>query len=598
MPDLPLADDNADHAGSSPLASTAVRILVVTTLLCVPFMAIASFAAPAERPIWDNIHWLISALGAALATAWSVRGATGRARVVRAAGAGVLGLWMLATVVWAWMTLTGTTTVPSFTDLFIIGMIFPAGVILVATVRGKLSAAEEAAVYLDGALVVLFVAALIAFVFGPTAIGLATSPDTALMAYPTAAAMAYPTAFIGLGGAGLVSALAIGYAVAPRGGLVFVIGCALIGFAYLGWISPSFTLTDPGEASSLLFTIGTLVAAYGSVTWREERSTNAQYLRIAGTASRIVGPLIGSLLSLLLLAGTPDSIDLIIHLLVFAGVIVLVIRQGLIVRERTKMLETVTELTRSNRRLVGELRRELKERTLDESRSIQAARADAVGFLSASVGHEVNNPLTGVLGYAELVLAELPADHPSRPDIETIRLEALRARQIVSSLRDFASPRAPNIAPTDLIALLARTVAAVRVGEGRGIAIAESYETMEPVPIDGGTIERAVANVLTNACNATPAGGHILVAARREGDEVLIVVTDDGIGLDAEAAQRAFEPFYSAWPATSSTAHAPGLGLSIADGLIGSHGGKIAIGNAPGRGTSVEIRLPAPCPRG
>jgi signal transduction histidine kinase len=590
MPALLLSDEIEDSHGSSRLASTAVRILVVATLLCVPFIAIAIFAAPDQRPMWDNFHWLISALGAALATAWSIRGTTGRARVVRSAGAGVLGLWMLATVAWAWMTAAGTTTVPSITDLFIIGMILPAGVILVATVRGKLSSAEEAAVYLDGALLVLLIAAIVVFVFGPTAVGLPT--------IPIAAAMAYPTAFIGLGGAGLVSAIAVGYTVAPRGGLVFMAGSALIGFAYLGWITPAFTLTDSGEVSSVLFTMGTLLAAYGTVTWREERSTNARYVRFAATATRIIGPFIGSLLFLILLAGPPESVDLIIHVLVFAGAIVLVIRQSLIVRERTKMLETVTELTRSNRRLVAELRRELRERTLDESRSIQAARADAVGFLSASVGHEVNNPLTGVLGYAELVLAELPADHPSRPDVETIRLEALRARQIVSSLRDFASPRTPNIAPTDLTALLARTVAAVRVGEGRGIAIAESYETMEPVPIDGGAIERAVANVLTNACNATPAGGHILVAARREGDEVLIVVTDDGIGLDEEAAQRAFEPFYSGWPATSSTARAPGLGLSIADGLIGSHGGKIAIGNAPGRGTSVEIRLPAPCAGG
>jgi signal transduction histidine kinase len=590
LPGEPRESERDEPDAGSLLASTAVRILIVASLACLPLIALAIVASSSVRPVWDNVHWTVSAFGAAIATAWSVRGTTGRVRAVRRWGAIAFSLWFASTVTWAWMTLTGTPSFPSINDLLILSIAVPGVGFLVSTVHGRLSAADEAAAYFDAALGWILIGSLIVFVFGPTVAGVPTAPGIA--------ALAYPTGFIGLGVSGLVGVLAVGQPIAARGGSAIAVGAVLIGLAYLGWIGPAMTLSDPGEASSILFTLGTLVAAFGSATWSDEHSTSVRYLALAREATRIFGPTVTGVLLLLLILPTPDSIDRILRVLVFAGGILLLIRQGRVLRERTSMLAKVTELTRSNRRLVGELRRELEERTRNESRSIQAARADAVGSLSASVGHEVNNPLTGVLGYAELVLAELPEDHPSRPDVETIRVQALRAREIVSALRDFASPKAPNIQPTDLAELLARTVAAVRAGEGRGIAIAESYEAMEPVAVDAGAVERAVANVLMNACQASAPGGHILVAARIEDDDVVVTVTDHGLGMDEKTVRRAFEPFYSGWAESSDASRPTGLGLSLANGLIGSHGGKICLSSSPGRGTTVEISLPAHAARG
>lgn len=564
----------------------ALRILIAATLLSLPLMILAILATPAVRPIWDNLHWSVSAIGAALATAWSIRGTTGRARVVRRWGAVALGLWMLATLLWAWMNFTATASVPSIVDVLIISIAIPGAGIIVATVRGRMSSAEEAAVYLDGSLGLMLVGALVVFVFGPTAAGLPTATSVA--------AMVYPTGFLGVAGAGLVALLAVGYPIAPRGPLALLAGVATIGLAYLGWLGPAMTLSDPGPLSSLLFTIGTLVSGYGAATWRSERSTNARYVAFARVTTRIIGPVIGSLLLLVILLPAPASIEGIIRILVFGGAIVLIFRQGLIVRERTAMLATVTELTRSNRRLVGELRRELEERARNESRSIETARADAVGSLSASVGHEVNNPLTGVLGYAELVLAELPTDHPSRPDVETIRSEALRARDIVAALRNYARPRPPHIEPTNVPDVVRRAVLANRSAATRaGIVIEESLDEMELVLVDGRFIERAVSSIIENACHATSTGGTITIGARRSDDGVVITVTDDGIGMEEVTARRAFEPFHSAWPAAGDARPATGLGLSIANGLIGSLGGKITLDSSPGRGTTVEIRLAA-----
>lgn len=573
-------------ADSSLLAQPPVRILIGATLLCLPLVILAILAPPAVRPAWDNAHWSVVAIGAAIATAWSVRGTTGRVRVVRTCGAVVLALWLLATLARAWMTLTATPTVPSIIDVLIVAILVPALVIVIATVHGRLSAADEAAVYLDSALGLVLIGSLVIFVFGPSAVELPTASSIA--------AMAYPTVFLGLAGAGLLALLASGHQIGPRGALALAAGSGLVGLAYLSWIGPAMNLSNPGALSSELFTIGTLAAAFGSATWTSELSTNTRYLAFAQTAKVIVGPLIGSTLFLVLVLPAPGSVVGVLHLLVLIGAILLTVRQVLIVRERTSMLATVTELTRSNQGLVGELRRELRERTEDESVSIQAARADAVGSLSASVGHEVNNPLTGVLGYAELVLAELPADHPSRPDVETIRVEALRARQILIALRDYASPRPPQIESTDLAAVLRRTVLAARPAARRaGITIDESVEAMDPILVDERAVELSVAGILANACQATLPGGRIAIAARRAGDDVVIVVSDDGIGMDEVTAQRAFEPFFSGWPTSGSAVRATGLGLSIGNGLIGSLGGKITLDSSPGRGTSVEIRLRA-----
>ncbi|MBA2720807.1 MAG: HAMP domain-containing histidine kinase [Chloroflexi bacterium] len=580
-----LGDERSEPAAGPLRASPAVRILQITAVGCLPVVILAILASPADRPAWDNLHWSISAVGAALATAWSVRGTTGRVRDVRTAGAAFLGLWMLATLNWALLVLTGSASAPSISDLLILSMVVPSIAVLLGIVHGQLSAAEEAAVFLDGALVVLLVATLIVLVFGPNLIAVPT--------YASFAAAVYPTAFLGLSAAGIVAAMAVGNPFALRGGPAFVIGGALFGLAYLSAIGPVISFTDPGEVSSVLFTAGTLVAAFGVVTWQTERSTNGRYLTVLRTASRITGPLVASLLFLLLLAPMADSIDLIVHLLVFAGAIVLIFRQGLIVRERTFMLETVTTLTYANRRLVGELRRELEERRRAEPQTIKAARADAVEALSASVGHEVNNPLTGVLGYAELVLAELPADHPSRPDVETIRLEALRARRILSSLRDLASPRPPRLQSTDLAALVQRTAAAARMsGVCSGTEIDDSCEPMEPLFLDGGAIARAISIVLANACQATAAGGRIRVTGGRADSDVVITVADDGTGMDEAAQRLAFEPFHSGWPESGPAGPATGLGLSIANGLVAGLGGKITISSSPGLGTTVEIRVP------
>jgi signal transduction histidine kinase len=565
--------------------TTAIRILALATIGSLPFVILSVSNAGGVQPLWDGVHWSISAVGAAVAAGWSIRGTAGRVRSVRTLAAAALVLWALGTVTWAAMTLTGTPSVPSITDVCIVAIIVPGLGMIVATVRGRLSSAEEAAVYLDAALAFLLIGALIVYAFGATALGFGAAASVA--------AIAYPAGFIGLGVTGLIAVLALGYPIAPRGAFALLSGSAIIGLAYLLWLAPTLNLTDPGDVSSVLFTIGTLIAGYGAVTWEDRQSTNVRYLSAARTTTRILAPTVASLLFLLVLAPTPDSVAPILRIGIFAASIVFVVRQGLLLRERTKTLDAVTRLTNENGRLVGELRLELERRAVDQRRMIQASRAAAVGDLAAGVAHEVNNPLTGVLGFAELLIDASALDDPRRADLETIRDEALRARDIVRALRDFASPRPPELAETDLSALVHQTVDLIRYSiERRGITIHEDLATLPPILIDGSAIQQAVLNILTNARQAVDDGGRLEVAVAAEGDGRLISITDDGVGMDATTARLAFDPFFSGREDAVDVEPAAGLGLSVSNGLIESHGGTISIRSRPGRGTTVEIRLP------
>src|SRR5437879_1679789 len=144
---------------------------------------------------------------------------------------------------------------PSVADLFVFALLVPGLFIIPASIRGRLSRAEKAAVYIDSALVFCLLFTVLALIHGPAALALPSAS--------WAIALAYPTAFIGLAGAGLVSLIAARYPLAPRGALALIAGSATIGIAYLGWVAPTAKGDQAGELSSVLFTVGTLVAAFG-----------------------------------------------------------------------------------------------------------------------------------------------------------------------------------------------------------------------------------------------------------------------------------------------------------------------------------------------
>ena len=555
---------------------------VVATLVLI---ALAQLDRPENRAAWENGHWNVSALASTAAVALVTIRSTGRDRLVRAGVLGVLALWSAYTALWSAEVALGTDRFPSPADAFALAIVIPAGVVLVATVRNRLSRAEEAAVYLDSLLVACAILASLLALFGGSAY--------AVGGFGSILAFAYPLVFLTIAAAGVVALAGIRHPVRLTGATPLFGGFALIGVCYLGWLVPAALGENvSGELPSNLFSVATLLVAFGAVTWDNEVATNPRYVAATEWLSRVIGPLAASITLLALLGddSTMQPLEPAIHWTAFVAGVLFIIRQGLLLRERSAALREIRDLQQENERLVGELRAELVEVDRVQHQLIGASRMAAVGELAAGVAHEVNNPLTGVLGYSELLLADMAEDDPRRADVDTIRSEALRARTIIRALRDFARPREPEPVPTDLPALVGRTLDLLRYPLTRaGVTITESHAAMTRIELDPQAIQQVVLNVLTNALQAMPEGGALSVSTELSGDEAVVTVVDNGVGMDESVAAQAFVPFFSARRAQG----APGLGLSVSLGLVESHRGTIHLHSRPGAGTTVQIRLPA-----
>ncbi len=222
---------------------------------------------------------------------------------------------------------------------------------------------------------------------------------------------------------------------------------------------------------------------------------------------------------------------------------------------------------------------------------IQSERLISMGKLAAGVAHEINNPLTGILSYAEDMMEDTDASDPRRKDCEVIVHEALRCRQIVRSLLDFARQDAPSpvgVRPRELIErsldVVARQAAFLNLRFVQNIE--ENLPTIEVDPVQ---IQQVLVNLIVNAQQAMPEGGDIVLGARRAdgGKRVEFSVKDQGTGVSPEVRSRIFEPFFSTKEGVTG-----GLGLSVCLGIVQQHDGTIDLENAPEKGTIFRVVLP------
>jgi signal transduction histidine kinase len=243
-----------------------------------------------------------------------------------------------------------------------------------------------------------------------------------------------------------------------------------------------------------------------------------------------------------------------------------------------------------NQALLLRAQRQVLEVQRVQQQLVQVTKLGAVGELAAAVAHEVNNPLTGILGFSELLLAELPPDDPRHQEASIIQSEAVRARAIVRSLLEFARPRAPQRIPTDLNELARSTLDLVRFrAEEASIWVTEDYGELPCLEIDPDAFKQVMLNLLNNALEAMPRGGQLRVATRLAGERISLTIADSGVGMDERTRSRIFTPFFTT---RAGNAGGTGLGLSVSLQIVEGHGGSIDVQTEPGRGSAFTVWLP------
>jgi two-component system NtrC family sensor kinase len=245
------------------------------------------------------------------------------------------------------------------------------------------------------------------------------------------------------------------------------------------------------------------------------------------------------------------------------------------------------------------LERQVEERTAAlraaQHQLVRSEKLSSLGKLSASIAHEINNPLAGILTFAKLcvrTLEEGPSDEATRRSLVRhlllVQRETGRCSAIVRNLLDFARDRPiarkeidPNAVVEEALELLANQI------QIQGVVLEKRLGAVPPVDGDFGQLRQACVNVVMNACEAMARGGRLGVETRVLGDgAVELSFEDTGPGIPPDHLHKIFDPFFT------TKEKGTGLGLSVVYGIVEKHGGTIDLRSEVGKGTRVGIRLP------
>ncbi len=220
-------------------------------------------------------------------------------------------------------------------------------------------------------------------------------------------------------------------------------------------------------------------------------------------------------------------------------------------------------------------------------------RLATVGTIAASVTHEINNPLTTVLGYAKFLAEDKPEDHPDRAALDLIADEAARMKSIVGDLLDYArSDHTPALKGSTDVAELLRRTEALLVPTLRRQDVRVSIDVAEDLPraaVEGHALQQVFVNLVQNAAQAMPGGGAVELTARAVDGSIEVQICDEGPGIAPEVRERIFEPFVT----TKRAGEGTGLGLAVCRYLVGKMGGKIEACDAAGsRGAKLRVVIP------
>lgn len=242
-----------------------------------------------------------------------------------------------------------------------------------------------------------------------------------------------------------------------------------------------------------------------------------------------------------------------------------------------------------NRRLYNNLKMQMNELRDAQEQLVQSTKLAAIGELASNVAHEINNPLTSILGYTEL-LKEEDDIKAVRADLGVIEQESIRARTIVKQLLEFSRRRPLDIQRTDVNKILGEVIPLVNaMAKAARVKIEKNFAELPPTNADANQLKQVFINLMNNAIFAMTGGGTLTLSTNKAEDEegVVISVQDTGSGIPLEIQPRIFEPFFS-----TKNDKGTGLGLSISYSIVQNHGGRLTMESEPSKGTTFSVWLP------
>ncbi len=246
------------------------------------------------------------------------------------------------------------------------------------------------------------------------------------------------------------------------------------------------------------------------------------------------------------------------------------------------------ELAAASRRLQDDYQAQRRQLSQTTQRARAAEELASIGTLVAGLAHEIGTPMGVIQGHAKL-LEKAVTDDKARWRLTTIQEQVARISKIIQSLLNMARPKSSERVPVDLEALLENTLTFLTEKfSRRDVRVTRELEPTPSALADPERLQQLFLNLFLNGVDAMPEGGELRVTLRPESGGVGIEIGDSGVGIAKRDLERIFEPFYTSKAAGKGS----GLGLTVVNGIVADHGGRVEVESEPGRGTTFHIWLP------
>ena len=213
-----------------------------------------------------------------------------------------------------------------------------------------------------------------------------------------------------------------------------------------------------------------------------------------------------------------------------------------------------------------------------------------VGELTAGIAHELNEPLGRILGFSQLIKKSGGLSFQQGDDLERIIKASLYTREIIKKLMIFSRQMPQQLDLVDINEIISNTIYFIDIRfQDQQVKVEQRLDSkLKKIQADPVQMSQVLVNLITNAFYALPDGGKVTVGTQQRNNEISLTVKDNGVGMSASVKKKIFEPFFTTKPLGEGT----GLGLSVVQGIVESHHGRITVRSTPGRGSRFEVLLP------